>query len=499
MIVFFFLLNIVSSCLALAKYSDFFAIVVLIALAALIAVIENYFYKILVHKWPRRLFLSTVVVAHSLILLVDSFLFWNFRLFLDIEVYDIIAATSRSEGIEFFKTYLSLIKFLFWLGFVSSLVILLFRSAVSLVGQKWLTRSIRLFSVFGVTSIFFSAYGYTTGRGGYCVPQMSGVTRVFYCFQVLRHNVQEIELLYHTSQHTQASIMQDTIANVVVVIGESYSCSHCQLYGYGLPNTPNMDVRQQMGELVVFRHVTSPFDATNQAMRALFSLDYRCFSEVPIFPVCFHNAGYRTLIMDNEYFRGAGINLMSNEILSDYSYDYRNLSSYQYDGEMITDTPHFDAPSLYVFHLKGQHYTYAERYPSSFTRFKANDYDSSLHTLAQRQILAHYDNATLYNDAVIEQIISRFQDTDCCLFYVSDHGEEIFDCGEYMGHGTSQSSPDSRYQLTVPLILWSSDLFRVKHADTWNRLISQTTDTLQSSILPTLLLETAGISYNIKY
>lgn len=498
MIVFFFLLNIVSSCLAWAKYSDFFAIVVLLALAALIAVIENYFYKILVHKWPRRLFLSAVIGAHSLILLVDSFLFWNFRLFLDIEVYDIIAATSRSEGIEFFKTYLSLIKVLFWLGFVSSLVILLLRSAVSLVGQKWLTRSIRLFSVIGVISLLLSVYGFTTGQGGYCVPQMSGVTRVVYCFHVLRHNIQEAKHLYHTCQHTQASIMQDTIANVVVVIGESYSRFHCQLYGYGLPNTPNMDVRQKKGELLVFRHVTSPFDATNQAMRALFSLDYRCFSEVPIFPVCFHNAGFHTLLMDNEYFRGAGINLMSNEELSDYSYDYRYFASYQYDGDMIADTPHFDAPSLYIFHLKGQHYTYAERYPSSFTRFNADDYDSSLNTLAQRQILAHYDNATFYNDAVIEQIISMFQDTDCCLFYVSDHGEEIFDCGEYMGHGTSLSSPDSRYQLTVPLVLWSSDLFRVKHADAWNRLTFQANDTVQSSILSTLLLETAGISYNIK-
>ena len=36
----------------------------------------------------------------------------------------------------------------------------------------------------------------------------------------------------------------------------------------------------------------------------------------------------------------------------------------------------------------------------------------------ERQILAHYDNAVLYNDSIVDQIISRFEDR--CLYGLYD-------------------------------------------------------------------------------
>ena len=43
---------------------------------------------------------------------------------------------------------------------------------------------------------------------------------------------------------------------------------------------------------------------------------------------------------------------------------------------------------------------------------------------AQRKVLSHYDNATLYNDSIVAEIVKRFQKEDAVIIYVPDHGEE---------------------------------------------------------------------------
>ena len=49
----------------------------------------------------------------------------------------------------------------------------------------------------------------------------------------------------------------------------------------------------------------------------------------------------------------------------------------------------------------------------------------------------HYDNATLYNDSVVYQIIKRFENSDAGVIYMSDHWEEVYDNikrkGRYQG------------------------------------------------------------------
>ncbi len=70
--------------------------------------------------------------------------------------------------------------------------------------------------------------------------------------------------------------------------------------------------------------------------------------------------------------------------------------------------------NLIIFHLLGQHVKYNQRFPSDHRHFKAEDYEKKRADLdgKQRNVLADYDNAVLYNDSIVDAIISRFEDKE---------------------------------------------------------------------------------------
>ena len=107
-------------------------------------------------------------------------------------------------------------------------------------------------------------------------------------------------------------------------------------------------------------------------------------------------------------------------------------------------------------------------------------------------VIAHYDNANLYNDYVLNEIINKFEGDDALLVYFSDHGEEVYELG-YMGHGTAMASEDFRYQLRVPMFIWMSDKFIERH----NQIVPKIRDRkfwpLLTSDIGHFLIDVAGI------
>ena len=152
-----------------------------------------------------------------------------------------------------------------------------------------------------------------------------------------------------------------------------------------------------------------------------------------------------------------------------------------------------DSISLYVIHLWGQHYAYEKRYPKRFAKFEANDYDARL-SKSQREIIAHYDNATLYNDYVVNEILNKFKNSYCCVFYLSDHGEEVFELRDYMGHGNAKYSPNLNYQIRIPLFVWFSSSFLSENGNLMDIMKERAHDPICSDDIGHTLLDVAGIS-----
>ena len=120
-----------------------------------------------------------------------------------------------------------------------------------------------------------------------------------------------------------------------------------------------------------------------------------------------------------------------------------------YDEEIVNKSAKYiekENRNFIIYHLMGTHGSYRHRYPKEFNIFE-ND---------SNERIGEYDNAVLYNDYVIDKIISNFKDEDSIILYVSDHGEEVYDFRDFAGHAETNIS---RYMVEIPFLIYTSDKF----------------------------------------
>ena len=296
-----------------------------------------------------------------------------------------------------------------------------------------------------------------------------------------------IRVSIHTESVKTALSNSDSLS-IILVIGESYSKSHAQIYGYGHHTTPKMFIHKKKGNLFTFDKVVTPYSTTSPAIKNMLSCN--SFSEgekwydYPYFPTLFKKAGYNVYMWDNQRYEGRGAlidftmnSYLHNDSLAKLSYTMDNNEPYIYDGPLyenfkqmvdLDSSPH----NLTIFHLLGQHIAYSSRYPKEkeFIRFNSADFERSEPYLDERKLqdIADYDNATLYNDYVIGQIINHFSEKNAVLIYLADHGEEIYDYRDYKGHRSSETPNRQilKYQYDIPFVIWCSNKFKQNYPET---------------------------------
>lgn len=82
--------------------------------------------------------------------------------------------------------------------------------------------------------------------------------------------------------------------------------------------------------------------------------------------------------------------------------------------------------------------------------------------ISEKTYIYNYDNATLYNDFVVESIIKFFRNKNAVLIYFSDHGEEVYDYRHVVGrtHEFLKTRNILRYQYEVPFMIWCSKEYK---------------------------------------
>jgi len=117
---------------------------------------------------------------------------------------------------------------------------------------------------------------------------------------------------------------------------------------------------------------------------------------------------------------------------------------------------------LIIFHLRGQHIKAENSYPHDpqFSIFTVDSIKGNF-SESQKRDIAFYDNATLYNDYVIANILNRYKNSNAVMLYLSDHGEEIHDFRNRYGR-TDEAVMNSnilRYQFEIPFMIWCSNSY----------------------------------------
>ena len=312
--------------------------------------------------------------------------------------------------------------------------------------------------------------------------------------------------------------------NIVLIIGESYGKLHSQQYGYFMPTTPRQIKREKSGLLVPFSDVVAPWNLTSFVFKNVFSLhvvgEKGEWCDYPLFPSLFRKAGYHVTFITNQFLPKAkqavydfsGGFFLNHPELSEAMFDSRNQQLYRFDRGLLDDydknqQQHNTDHNLIIFHLLGQHVKYNQRFPSDRRHFKAEDYEKKRADLngKQRNVLADYDNAVLYNDSIVDAIISRFEDKEAIIIYMPDHGEECYEGNRGFicrNHSAAIDYDLAHYEFEIPFWIFCSYKYAAKHPDIYKEILGAKNRRFMTDALPHMLLYLAGIhtkDYHAEY
>ncbi len=255
----------------------------------------------------------------------------------------------------------------------------------------------------------------------------------------------------------------------VVIVGESCSRNHMSLYGYGRKTTPRLDSRK---DIIVYDNVVSPYSNTLNSVLTILSQSnlengIEITKGIDIIDV-FHAAGFKTYWISNQSPIGVWDNLITEFAnKSDYK-KFVNISvgssfeatyKVSYDEKLFrpfSDVLKEPAKRKFiVIHLMGSHSSYTKRYPKSYDVFKGND--------SRSKTIAEYDNTILYNDFIVDSLLKILKNytvknnTVSSAIYLSDHGENVYDQLNRVGHDYSGILPKANVE--IPFIVWLSDAY----------------------------------------
>ncbi|MCB1810140.1 MAG: sulfatase-like hydrolase/transferase, partial [Candidatus Competibacteraceae bacterium] len=257
---------------------------------------------------------------------------------------------------------------------------------------------------------------------------------------------------------------------IIMVVGETARRDHFSLNGYARNTNPEL---AQISNLVSYQQVSACGTSTAISVPCMFALtghdnfDGETAQHTENVLDILQRAGVSVLWRDNnsdskgvatrvryEDFRSPALNPVCDIECRDIGM-LQGLQAY-------IDNQTGDI--LIVLHQMGNHGpAYYKRYPPEFERFTPACHSAELSTCSEQEINNAYDNAILYTDYFLSQVIALLKANtpqfETAMLYVSDHGESLGEKGLYL-HGMPYLFAPKE-QTEVPVIVWvgeSSDV-----------------------------------------
>jgi len=180
----------------------------------------------------------------------------------------------------------------------------------------------------------------------------------------------------------------------------------------------------------------------------------------------FNQAGFKTFWLSNQRPIGYSESLITKASKAADVYHYTNTAKTSfvtpYDEILF---PHLEEalndPSdkkFIVLHILGTHLRYKDRFPKEFEKFTTKPRSKFKSDLALKR-RNNYDNAVLYNDFFVSEVISTVKNKleESYVLYISDHGEELYGVRDFAGH--LDDNP-TKTMFEIPFILWRSEKFK---------------------------------------
>ncbi|XMO87154.1 phosphoethanolamine transferase [Algibacter sp. AS12] len=359
----------------------------------------------------------------------------------------VLIETNGTEFKEFLSAYFD-VKIVFYVIFMFGLFIILRVENLKYKITNWfaysIVSSLLIIGTLKLTGFIEHNAYHNIVRGIY------GYKTLHNNYQLSKNNISDSDLVITSNNDV-----------FVVVLGESTNRNHMQLYDYYKNTTPLLESIKD--SLYVYNNVISTDVLTLKAMpKILTSMDNKTgFNPGNILNIVsvFNAAGYKTFWLSNQRpisYHDNFINKVasSSNYFKFYNYKVDKHAS-GYDGIMLSDYKKIlneEGKKVVFIRLLGTHFDYNKRYPKSFSRFKPKD------SSTKEKIISDYDNAILYNDYIVYSMLDelRKKNKKSAFLYFSDHGENVYDQGEFFGRNEANLKQS---MFEIPFIFWGSKTF----------------------------------------
>jgi len=379
-----------------------------------------------------------------------------------------ILDTSGSEALEFIHVFLNFKAFMAILFLTVPFIVLYFkRDCFSY------SRSIARFLIF--TFIFLSPYplkAIQNWHTNFMWASLDYPSHLYIPAQPYTALADALEykkmLATFNSQREVPEVTKSdkmTPETIVVMVGESLTRHRMSIYDYCRNTTPYL--KKHKDEFIILNDVISRYPNTVPSVQAMLTPNSKARYTIID---AFQSANVPVWWISNQPQVGA----FESEIsLLTESAENRIWVNPNGSGALMEVVPSYDEfllPALdkalaekgnkVVFlHMIGSHFAYDKRYPAGFAASnKLSKFPSSVSSLVRSQAHA-YDLSVLYTDKVIGQVTEKLRGKDAALIMFSDHGDEVYQFTNFVGHGGNRLTPG---MTDVPFVVWLSDKAKLK-------------------------------------
>ncbi|WP_040727887.1 phosphoethanolamine transferase [Thiomicrorhabdus sp. Kp2] len=263
----------------------------------------------------------------------------------------------------------------------------------------------------------------------------------------------------------------------IVVIGESAARKHHGLFGYQRNTNPLLESIKK--DLILFNDVVSPFAVTYLSLSHTLTeknLNNKTeFADSLSIVGLSKKAGFKTWWISNQpKYEGTTLSL---SLVADHAEYVSGSGGYDEVVLPAVERALKDKSSHKVIfvHLRGSHMTYNKRYPQTYQVFdnkKGIEIYSKEPSKKQIEVVNAYDNSIVYTDKILFELIQSLETKDSIsgLVYFADHGEEVYDYKDFIGHELKRITP---VMFEVPFIVWVNDLYKNRFQEKVTAMKSQ--------------------------
>jgi heptose-I-phosphate ethanolaminephosphotransferase len=285
---------------------------------------------------------------------------------------------------------------------------------------------------------------------------------------------------YKSISKSEASIKEEikglqityakTKATYVLIIGESTSRHHLGMYGYWRNTTPLLSARK---DLQFFTDVISSNTSTVECLGKYLTINankdsIRNFGDVNILDIA-NSCNIKTYWLSNqnkdaiyknsitEGTKSAQHKFFVQDVYAQANTRYDHLLMNQLR-KALEDTA---SEKLICLHLMGTHFKFDDRYPASFQKFNSvkdvQEHSPLADNTPKVKSINAYDNANLYQDSFLNSVFNtldayKTSGNNVSAIYFSDHGEEVFDYRNFIGHNPQSNAA---WLHEIPFALWN--------------------------------------------